>query len=272
MGTGKSHRHPFPDPMPPMIRSRRLPVICHELRAHVPFTALGSLSGALLLGLLVWTQAPESLSASLFWTLHPLHVVLSALVTTAMFRRHGGMGFWRTLSIGCFGSVGIATVSDCLLPYAGEWLLALPHRGLHLGFIEKWWLVNPLAVGGVIAGVVWPRTRFPHAGHVLLSTWASLFHMTMALGNGPGLAEGAVIALFLFLAVWLPCCTSDIVFPLVFAPRASVPDGGLRATERSRALPESPAPQVPVPRVAGVTARPENSTGSRSAPRDETPG
>ena len=30
----------------------------------------------------------------------------------------------------------------------------------------------------------------------------------------------AVIPVFLFLAVWLPCCTSDIVFPLLFV-RAS---------------------------------------------------
>lgn len=27
----------------------------------------------------------------------------------------------------------------------------------------------------------------------------------------------AHIPLFLFLAVWVPCCTSDIVFPLLFA-------------------------------------------------------
>jgi len=27
------------------------------------------------------------------------------------------------------------------------------------------------------------------------------------------------IAVFLFLAVWLPCCTSDIVFPLLFAEK-----------------------------------------------------
>jgi len=26
------------------------------------------------------------------------------------------------------------------------------------------------------------------------------------------------LPVFLFLAVWLPCCTSDIVFPLLFVP------------------------------------------------------
>jgi hypothetical protein len=187
------------------------------------------LSGALVLGLLIWIRAPRAFSVTLFWTLHPLHVLFSALVTTAMFRRHGGRGLWATLGIGYFGSIGIATLSDCLLPYVGEWLVALPHRGLHLGFIEKWWLVNPLAVTGIVIGAAWPHTRFPHAGHVLLSTWASLFHITMALGVGVSLVDGGLIALFLFLSVWLPCCTSDIVFPLLFTPRKAE-DAGRAAT------------------------------------------
>jgi hypothetical protein len=207
---------------------RRLNIVWKELRRHAPFTALGTLTGTFVLGLLIWTQAPQSFSATLFWTLHPVHVLLSALVTTAMFRLHGGHGFWATVAIGYLGSIGIATSSDCLLPYAGEWLLDLPHRGLHLGFIEKWWLVNPLAVGGIIAGFAWPRTKFPHAGHVLLSTWASLFHITMALGTGVSFVDAALIALFLFLAVWLPCCTSDIVFPLLFTPKATEHGNRLR--------------------------------------------
>ena len=56
-----------------------------------------------------------------------------------------------------------------------------------------------------------------HPLHVLLSTWASLFHMTMALGENVTLLALAVIPAFLFLAVWIPCCTSDIVFPLLFS-------------------------------------------------------
>jgi len=93
----------------------------------------------------------------------------------------------------------------------------LPHREAHIGFIEKWWLVNPLALLGIAGGYFRPATRFPHAGHVLLSTWASLFHITMALGTEVNAATMILIAVFLFLAVWLPCCTSDIVFPLLWA-------------------------------------------------------
>jgi len=87
---------------------------------------------------------------------------------------------------------------------------------VHLGFIEKWWLVNPLALLEIAIACAWPRTRFPHAGHVFLSTWASLFHMTMAMGEQLTPWTVAASAVFLFLAVWIPCCTSDIVFPLIW--------------------------------------------------------
>ena len=41
----------------------------------------------------------------------------------------------------------------------------------------------------------------------------------MALGAQVDALTVALIAVFLFLAVWVPCCTSDIVFPLLFARR-----------------------------------------------------
>ncbi|MCK5559009.1 MAG: hypothetical protein KAJ51_00385, partial [Thermoplasmata archaeon] len=72
------------------------------------------------------------------------------------------------------------------------------------------------AILGIFVAYFWPKTRFPHAGHVFLSTWASLFHMTMALSGRVAPLGIIVISLFLFLAVWIPCCTSDIVFPLLF--------------------------------------------------------
>jgi hypothetical protein len=195
----------------------RLQAIARELRAHAPFTAFGTITGIVIMAVVVHARLPRDVSAALFWTFHPLHVLLSAFVTAAMYRLRGNRGVWRTLLIGYFGSVGIATLSDSLIPYVGELLLNLPHRGLHLGVIEKWWLVNPLALVGIALAYVRPRTKFPHAGHVLLSTWASLFHITMALGTEVGVATVILVGVFLFLAVWVPCCTSDIVFPLLFS-------------------------------------------------------
>ena len=115
--------------------------------------------------------------------------------------------------IGYIGSVGIATLSDCILPFFGETLfgVAIPthehsqeqlqepveanepaisqsdalHKHeesgihLHIGFIEEWYIVNPAAFLGIFIAFFLPRTKFPHAGHVLISTWASSFHVLM---------------------------------------------------------------------------------------------
>ena len=191
--------------------------ICRELKAHAPFTVFGALTGIAIMAVVVYAKVPRAASQALFWGLHPLHVLLSALVTAGMYRLHGNRKLWSTVIIGYVGSIGIATLSDSIIPFLGEWLLDLPRRGLHLGFIEKWWLVNPLALAGIAIAWFWPKTKFPHAGHVLISIWASLFHMTMALGGSLDVPTMLLAPVFLFLAVWVPCCTSDIVFPLLFA-------------------------------------------------------
>lgn len=194
-----------------------LKTILYELKSHAPFTLFGTLSGFLIMWVSLSIQMSRPTFEALFWVLHPFHVFLSALVTTGMYRLYGRSKLLPTLVIGYVGSIGIGSLSDCVIPYIGEIILNMPNRGLHLGFIEKWWLVNPLAFAGIALAYWRPTTKFPHAGHVLLSTWASLFHMTMALGTSLDFITVVVMALFLFLAVWVPCCTSDIAFPLLFA-------------------------------------------------------
>ncbi len=193
--------------------------ILTELKRHAPFTAFGALTGIVIMVVVVYARVPREASTTMFWMFHPLHVFLSALVTAAMYKLHskGKARLGTLVIIGYVGSIGIATLSDSVIPYLGELLLGMPRRGIHLGFIEKWWLVNPLAFLGIGIACLRPRTKFPHAGHVLLSTWASLFHMLMALGETFTVAILLGIGVFLFLAVWLPCCVSDIVFPLLFA-------------------------------------------------------
>lgn len=207
-----------------MFRNSKL--IVGELRKHAPFTAFGTLSGLVIILILLAAKVLPGTSTRLFWFMHPTHVLLSAVVTAAMFRLHGGRGIWRTLWIGYVGSVGIATLSDCVIPFLGEWMLGMPNRGLHFGFIEKWWLVNPLALSGILLGVWRPHTKVSHSLHVLVSTWASLFHITMT--SPPTVLTMAAIAAFLFLAVWIPCCTSDIVFPLLFTGSDRRTGSGIR--------------------------------------------
>ncbi|MBU1726426.1 MAG: hypothetical protein KJ880_02210 [Candidatus Omnitrophica bacterium] len=199
--------------------------ILKELKAHAPFTIFGAITGIAIMAFSF--KLPYKASYNIFYVLHPLHVLLSALVTAAMYKLHtcsrigkdcikGKCNFWALILIGYAGSVGIATISDSLIPYAAESLLGMPNRGIHLGFIEKWWLVNPLAIIGIAIAYYKPTTKFPHSLHVLLSTWASLFHIIMAKGGILSWFSYITIFLFLFLAVWIPCCVSDIVFPLLF--------------------------------------------------------
>jgi hypothetical protein len=194
--------------------------ISKELRSHVPFTILGAVTGILIM--IFFRKLPREVSHNIFYILHPMHVILSALVTASMYELHkcgyirGKCNLLILLVIGYAGSVGIATLSDSLIPYIGEVLLHMPDREIHVGFIEKWWLINPLAILGVAIAYFRPTTKIPHSGHVLLSTWASLFHIIMASGQTLNWFSYAAIFLFLFFAVWIPCCVSDIVFPLLF--------------------------------------------------------
>lgn len=188
--------------------------IANELKSHAPFTSFGAITGIMIMAIMVLGNVPSGISHTLFYILHPVHVVLSAIVTTAMYKRHSKGKVWAVILIGYVGSISIATLSDVVIPYLGGVLLTLKME-FHLGFIEKWWLVNPMALIGIAIGYWKPATKFPHAGHVLLSTWASLFYFT-AFGMANWIPLLPFIFLILFLAVWIPCCMSDIVFPLLF--------------------------------------------------------
>jgi len=98
--------------------------ILKELKNHAPFTVFGAVTG---IAIVVFCQKiPFKISYNIFYILHPIHVLLSALVTTSMYELHKcGRFRWK-----------------CNL-----WvLLGMPNRAIHIGFIEKWWLVNPLAI------------------------------------------------------------------------------------------------------------------------------
>ncbi len=198
--------------------------IAQELRRHAPFTALGALTGIIIMVIIVFGNIPTQISQTAFYTLHPIHVVLSALVTTAMYTKYKKAKIWAAVLIGWTGSIGIATMSDVLVPYLGGTLLHI-EMGFHVPFIEtskipvigieKWIVVNGAALLGIAIGYWKQTTKIPHFGHVLLSTWASLFYFT-SFGTANWLPLLPFVFLFLFLAVWIPCCLSDIAYPLLF--------------------------------------------------------
>ncbi len=196
--------------------------IAAELKHHAPFTAFGAVTGVIIMLIIALTGAliqVNRISETLFYILHPLHVTFSAIVITSMYRKYKPGKIWLAVLVGFVIAVGMATLSDSLIPYLGEWALNLPNRELHIGFLEEWWLVNPAAFLGILIGMLKPTTKFPHSAHVLISTWASLFHIVMALGATVSGVQFVIIFIFLFLAVWGPCCLSDIALPLVVVGR-----------------------------------------------------
>ncbi len=194
--------------------------ILEELKEHLPFTIFGAIIGIIIV--IIFHRMPHEVSHTVFYILHPMHIIISALVTVSMLKLHAKRNYapWVFLAVGYAGSVGIATISDSLIPYLGEVLLKMPRSEPHIGFIEKWWLVNPLALAGITIAYFAPSTKFPHAAHVLLSTSASLFHVLMAMDGPLDWFSCVVVFFFLFIAVWVPCCTSDIAFPLLFTGKA----------------------------------------------------
>jgi hypothetical protein len=215
--------------------SGRLRQVLIELKAHSPFTLFGASTGIILM--LLFRNLSHQASYQLFYIFHPAHVVLSAMVTASLFRLHEKTkGFLIVLIIGYFGSVGIATLSDSILPFFGEEILgavipteAAVHshghetgsehkheRELHIGFIEEWYIVNPAALLGVLIAYFLPRSKLPHAFHILISTWASSAHIMMNTHQPMTAVLALGIFIVLFIAVWLPCCFSDIIFPMLF--------------------------------------------------------
>lgn len=199
-----------------------------ELWHHIPFTGAGAVIGIGAMALVTLFNTPMNVSEALFYTFHPLHVVFSALVTTAIYRKQEKHKLWLVFIVGYVGSVGVATLSDAVIPYLEGKSLQIAME-FHLPFlstevmpfigIPEWIIINAAAVIGIAIGYFKPTTKLPHMVHVLLSTWASLFGFT-AFGTADWLPLLPILFVFLFLAVWIPCCVSDIVFPLLWSGKA----------------------------------------------------
>ena len=210
-----------------------------ELKGHLPFTAFGAVLGIVFM--LLFRKISDSGAHTLFAIFHPVHVILSAIVTTSMFRLHSFKKHFITIIIiGYVGSVGIATLSDIVMPHIGSAIFGLDiptheelhleqaesddpavqnhehEEGIHFGFIEEWYLVNPAALLGILIGYFLPHTKFPHSAHILISTWASAAYLLMRIYTEINLVATMEIFIILFLSVWIPCVFSDIIFPLIF--------------------------------------------------------
>jgi hypothetical protein len=199
--------------------------IGRELLHHIPFTAAGAVAGIMAMVVISLLHVSSNISEAFFYTFHPLHLLFSALVTTALFRKHRKSPFWLTIPICYAGPLAIGTLSDAIIPYIEGSAINIT-IGFELPFIEtgrmpfigipEWILVNAAVFIGIAIGYFKPDTKFPHMWHILISTWASLLYFT-AFGTADWLPLLPLLFVFLFLSVWIPCCFSDIVFPLLWA-------------------------------------------------------
>jgi hypothetical protein len=177
------------------------------------------------------TSQGAHLFLSLFHFAHPTHVLFSAAATTTMFLVWQGGRMLTAALLGLIGSLGICSISDILIPWVGGALLGTsPH--LHLCIVEHPLYEVPAAMIGVVAGTLvsrraWRSTLFSHSGHVLISTLATVFYLLPSVADAYGggyamLAPGLAVAVLatVVLAVMLPCCISDVVFPLLFVRHA----------------------------------------------------
>ncbi len=156
-------------------------------------------------------------SWTIFHIFHPVHMLFSAIATTAMFWRYDRK-LVKAIIVGFFGAALVCGISDVMLPYLSAKLLGVKMH-FHICIIEHPGMVLPfLAVGigvGLLAAVAIERsTVYSHSAHVFVSSIASLFYL-VAFGMSNWVESIGYVFVVVVLAVMLPCCMSDIVFPLL---------------------------------------------------------
>ena len=204
--------------------TRRLHTILADLAHHLPYTIVSSLiaMGAVwYFGITQSTQHAGGWVNELEWSfhvLHPLHVCISAITTTAVVWRFERK-LPKTLLIG-LASVIPCGLSDYLVPFIGGKLLG-QQMTLHICLIEHPTLILPFLLFGLLGGLLFEgrvsdHSVFSHGAHVFISSLAALLYLA-SFGFTSWMTDiNLVFPVFLVvvLAVWIPCCISDIVIPI----------------------------------------------------------
>jgi len=200
-------------------------LLATEFAHHLPYTVVGSLIA--MAG--VWWFATNHLehgqaqtlfaqARASFHLFHPLHVLLSAIATTSLFWRHE-RHLRRAVLVGALGTIIPCGLSDYIFPYAGGVVLGQGME-LHLCLVEHPQLFFPFLALGIIGGF-WAEEQltgshlFSHGAHIFVSSVASLLYL-VSFGFTAWMTDVRLVFpafLIIVLAVWVPCCISDIVVP-----------------------------------------------------------
>lgn len=220
----------------------RIQLIKHELKEHLPFTLLGVAASILILFLLDHFSLMDATGSEhhhahhhhdhdegahclggasyygFFHVAHFGHIFLSSIVSAAIYLRRSGSYLKSTL-VAIISSILFCSLSDILIPFLGGHLWGMQLE-FHTDLIEApFWVILSALIGailGIIAEKKFGRiSYFTHGSHVFVSSLASLFYLVaFGLTNW----TGEIIGVFIIttLAVVLPCCSSDIIFPMSF--------------------------------------------------------
>jgi len=213
-----------------------------ELISHLPFSVSSVTLGLICAGLICF-MTPESAydpgaeahvhSAGeaehdpafhgrfieLFHLFHPGHMLFSAAATTAMFRRYDRRVI-LPMVVGFSGAVIVCGIGDIAFPHLSLMVLGKAPAEPHICIIMHPSLVVPFAfvgvgLGWVAAMSIERATYYSHSLHVFVSTMASIFYLVGPLGKLGWIDQIGAVFFFTLIAVMLPCCFSDIMYPLL---------------------------------------------------------
>jgi hypothetical protein len=189
--------------------------LTHELKHHLPFTAIATVLAFLGIGIIYFLKGGITFSEfeELFHFAHPAHVLVSAMASGAMFYKYKRKVL-PTIVVGITGAIIIGSLSDVIFPYLGGTLLGL-NLSFHLPIVEETLIILSVALLGSVLGITLKITKIPHLLHVFISVFASLFYILAFSSIITPLT--IIISFFIILiSVIIPCCTSDIIFPFFF--------------------------------------------------------
>ena len=187
--------------------------ILEELKEHIPFTATATLFSVILMSFLLLKQNFISHTISIFYIFHPLHILFSSIVSSAIFYNHSKKIF-SAIFVSIFVSLFIGSLSDVFFPYLGSSLFQIP-ISFHLPAIENPILIFGSSLVGASLGIAIRKTKFSHFFHVFISVFASLLYI---FAYSTDFTMWTIFSIFIItsVSVIIPCCLSDIVFTIIF--------------------------------------------------------
>ncbi|MAG39663.1 hypothetical protein CMI41_01715 [Candidatus Pacearchaeota archaeon] len=183
-----------------------------EFKEHLPFAVFVSFVAVSIV--LIGEFSSFHIGRGFFEEAHFVHLFFSAAATSAVFYRHR-KNIYLGVLVGILGAIIIGSVSDVLFPYVGSSIFGIPVL-FHLPILESTLLVLFVSLVGGIFGVIIKKSILSHSLHVFLSVFASLFYLINFAVLGDNVVLWLISFLIVILTVWLPCCLSDIWFPLLF--------------------------------------------------------